>query len=221
MYSPRHLCDREKKEGKEKTQTPFLHIVAVFVLTAVFLTTLGLSAHALFSYSLQTKVGVIGAGNFFVEVSAAEKGSDVLPALQMDGTMHTLTLYPNRTYTIVLSASDSTAQTGFCIITADGCDKRYHTRALQPQDQQAATLAFDLSVTRSTEVQIIAHWGSVESYSLYEDDTERAGACIKDGQKITLSIDATAETSAPISADGANATATRMALDVKSDLAAS
>ena len=193
LSTPRHLhsCRSQRSEaGKRKL---LLQTGVVFVLLTAYLAVTGLSAHAFFSYYLYSHGNIIGAARFAVTVSVTDEEGAVPPVVQTNGITHTLTLLPEKTYTVTLSA-EGTAQTGFCIITAKNCADRYHTQPLQVHES-ATDFVFYLSVTETTEVDVIAHWGSADSYPLYTSDDVREAGYIRAGEAVTLTV--TATTSAP------------------------
>ncbi|MBQ2780481.1 MAG: hypothetical protein IJF42_02860 [Clostridia bacterium] len=162
----------------------------VCVLLTAYLTVIGMSAHAFFSFRLYADGNVIGAARFAVTVSVTDEEGAVPPVVQTNGITNTLTLLPGKTYTVTLSP-DGTAQTGFCIITAKNCVDKYHTQPLQVYES-ATDFVFYLSVT---EAEVIAHWGSADSYPLYTSDDAREAGYIRAGETVTLTV--TATTSAP------------------------
>ena len=190
LSTPRHLRNCESQPSKVSKHKLLLRTGIVCVLLTAYLTVIGMSAHAFFSFRLYADGNVIGAARFAVTVSVTDEEGAVPPVVQTNGITNTLTLLPGKTYTVTLSP-DGTAQTGFCIITAKNCVDKYHTQPLQVYES-ATDFVFYLSVT---EAEVIAHWGSADSYPLYTSDDAREAGYIRAGETVTLTV--TATTSAP------------------------
>ena len=84
--------------------------------------------------------------------------------------VYTADLAAGKVYTITLSKSaESSASTGFCIITANGCQDTYHTQQLGADANAAGgyrtDLSFELQVTSDTTLTILSHWGTSSYYA--------------------------------------------------------
>ena len=201
LRTPRRLCscgcqERKISKGKLLWQTGI-----TLVLLVAYLTTIGISAHAFFSYHLYSRGNIISAARFAVTVSAEDE-SGVMPTIvSTDSITHTLTLSPQKLYAVTLR-TEGTAQTGFCIITASNSENRYHTQLLQEHDDEGG-FVFYLSVTEETQVDIVAHWGDVANYPLCASDHAREIGCIQAGESVlfTVTTPTPSSSNAPIVVD--------------------
>jgi len=140
--------------------------------TAIVLTCLMLicfSSYAFFSRSVSSNSNIIKAANFRVDVAVRidnEDGQSV--AVKNDnGSAHRVDVKAGVTYYVTLNKSkNSTAKTGYCMLTAKNSGEAFYTRQLSAASLKSngdpTTLSFHLKVTNDTTVTFYAYWGTLK-----------------------------------------------------------
>ena len=170
FYIPQHGNVREKVM---LTRLASLITIVIFCLAAMSIT-----AYAYFSYNITSGSNIIKAAHFETKVSIQitdENGEAVdINPITSNYQTHKVTLNAGELYTITVTPTEnSTATTGFIVVTADGCDKTYHTQQLgideSVADGKTPSITFKLLITDTTEVKFLAHWGTSSYYDDYKN----------------------------------------------------
>ena len=165
---------------KEKTQEKMMCarlMMAVAVIVAC-LAAMVFSAYAYFSCAVISNGNVIQSANFETQLSITvtdtQRGASIPQPITSGDKSYVVTLEEGTTYQIRIEPTDaSTAATGFCVITAEGSDNRYHTRQLGVDgDSYTDYLCFYLQVSATTQVKFFAHWGRSAYYVSEQNGTE-------------------------------------------------
>ena len=152
-------------------------MMAVTVIVAC-LAAMVFSAYAYFSCAVISNGNVIQSANFETQLSITvtdtQRGASIPQPITSGDKSYVVTLEEGTTYQIRIEPTDaSTAATGFCVITAEGSDNRYHTRQLGVDgDSYTDYLCFYLQVSATTQVKFFAHWGTSAYYVSEQNGTE-------------------------------------------------
>lgn len=85
--------------------------------------------------------------------------------LTADSAKQELTLKAGKIYTVTAMPSEnSTAQNGFTVISAEGCDRMYY------MSFDGGYITFTMILTEDTNVSFFSHWGTVSDYGAYYGD---------------------------------------------------
>ncbi len=198
FYIPQH--------GKIREKVMAARVAVVALITVVCLTAMSLTAFAYFSYNVVSGTNRIKAAHFDVDVTVtvADEPQQTARSVRSNAVTHTAVLQPGVTYTVrVRSADNSTAQTGFVIVSAQNSDSCYHTQQLRKGGEATE---FYLTVTAETTVTFLAHWGtsSRSGTPAQPDDLY-----ITQGESVALTVRATTTTTtAPTTQTTTTVTAT-------------
>ncbi len=206
FYIPKHGKIREKV---------MLMRVAMMVATVIFcLTAIGIAAYAYFSCNVSSDVNVIKAANFEtnVSISITNSNGQAVQVRTSNYQSHKAALKAWENYTVTVSpTANSTAQTGFMILTVDGCNGEYHTQQLGVDANavggRTGSLTFTLTVTADADVVLLAHWGTSSYYGYSAQNNERY---IAHGDDITITVNGVTVQNSATTTTAAPTTATTM-----------
>ena len=181
------------KHGKIREKVMLVHVAVTSILMIICLAVMSITAYAYLTYNVAYGSNTIKSANFETNVSIniidpvtdSVSGSDLatVEILTSDHKTHMATLKAGSTYKVTLTPSaDSTAKTGFCVISSADCEKKYHTQQLVNE------VTFYLTVTATTQVEFLAHWGTSVYYADYLDKGDNNELYIIDGDKIEMTI---------------------------------
>jgi len=180
------------KHGKIREKVMLMRVVMTVAITIFCLAAMGITAYAYFSYNVTSASNVIKAATFEtnVNIQITDENGEAVEVITSNYKSHVATLKANTTYFVTLKPTDkSTAKTGFVIVTADGCDKSYHTQQLGVDgDITRPQITFTLVLGADTKVMFLAHWGT-SSYYGYNSDSEQY---IKQGETIQIPVNGVA-----------------------------
>ncbi|MBQ8202987.1 MAG: hypothetical protein IJZ75_01745 [Clostridia bacterium] len=180
-----------KGKIREKVMLVRVTLSVIFILAC--LAGMSLTAYAYFSHSITSEYNIIKTAAFDTDVSVnvdtvegktleVKKGSD---------RSYIVTLEANTPYRVTVTPSaNSTASTGFCVITAENCESRYHTMQLGTEGDSVKDLTFYLTVSQSAQVKFEAHWGTSIHYDEYKNNVENEELYILNGDTVNMSITA-------------------------------
>lgn len=142
------------------------------VIMIACLAAMSITAYAYFSYNVTSGSNIIKAANFEASVSISITENDSSTAVEVtkqNNASYTADLKAGKTYTITLDESeDSTAKTGFCILSAIGCPDIYHSQQIGAdaavEGEFTDKVTFQLKVTADTTVTFLSHWGTSSYY---------------------------------------------------------
>lgn len=163
------------KHGKVRENVMMARVAVTVVTMLLCLIAMTLTAYAYFSHNVSSGFNVIKSSNFDVSIQITDNDAEVVTVNKIDNTTHTVYLEADKTYSVTLDESEnSTANTGFCIVTAQGCPLVYHTQQLGADESaeggRTDIIKFELKVDVSTVVNFISHWGTS---SYYDEDKEK------------------------------------------------
>ena len=170
-------------------------IAMTVTIVIMCLAAMSITAYAYFSYNITSGSNIIKSASFYTDVTVqitAEDGTagDTITTNTSDHKSHSAELSANKTYTITVKHNDrSTAQTGFVIVTAEGCETRYHTQQLgRDGNGNTYTITFKLTPGANTIVTFRSHWGTSTYYGYAGDSDNNIEEYILDGEDIELVI---------------------------------
>ena len=183
------------KHGKVREKVMLTRIAMTVTIVIMCLAAMSITAYAYFSYNITSGSNIIKSASFYTDVTVqitAEDGTagDTITTNTSDHKSHSAELSANKTYTITVKKNDrSTAQTGFVIVTAEGCETRYHTQQLgRDGDGNTYTITFKLTPGANTVVTFRSHWGTSSFYSDFKEIGENDERYIIDGEEIKLIV---------------------------------
>ncbi len=169
FYVPKHAKIREKVMLTRVVMT-----VAVMVMC---LLAMGLTAYAYFTCDVTSEYNTIKTATFKTSITVTDPdGNEVKLMTSNYRSFETSDLVPGVLYTVKIGElkPQSTAQTGFVVIKADG--KTYHTAQLGVDEKakggKTLGLEFELVMTDEAKVTFVAHWGTSSQYSAYKYNSE-------------------------------------------------
>lgn len=183
------------KYGKIREKVMLARVAMTVVIMVVCLAAMSITAYAYFSHNVTSGSNIIKSASFYTDVTVqitAEDGTvvETITTNTSDHKSHSAELSANKTYTITVKHNDrSTAQTGFVIVTADGCETRYHTQQLgRDGNGNTYTITFKLTPGANTIVTFRSHWGTSSFYSDFKEIGENDERYIIDGEEIKLIV---------------------------------
>ncbi len=181
-------------KGKIREKVMLTRTAMTVVIMIVCLAAMGLTAYAYFAYNVTAASNVIKAANFETKVSIQISDSNNEPVTmeQLNAKTQAATLQAEKEYSVTIEKA-GTAQTGFCVISATGCDvEKYHTQQIgkdvKSNTEGKNVITFKLVVTDTTVVSFCSHWGTSSYYADYENKGENDALYIIDGETVTMQI---------------------------------
>lgn len=156
------------KHGRVREKVMLTRIAMTVMIVIMCLAAMSITAYAYFSYNITSGSNIIKAANFEANVSITDSNNDPVTVTK-DGKVQTANLDAGK-YTIELTKGNSTADTGFCVISIG--DKTYYTDQIGvdvKKDLTDATVKFDLWLSSPTKLEVLSHWGTSVYYG-YGDD---------------------------------------------------
>lgn len=167
------------KHGKIREKVMLARVATTAIIMIVCLAAMSFTAYAYFSYNVTSGSNIIQAANFEADVSIkiADANGEAVTVNKIDSKTHTSVLEAKKTYYVTLVENkNSTATTGFCIITAEGCADIYHTQQLgvdaAAEGGKTETITFNINVSAKTTVTFLSHWGTSSSYVKDEENRQ-------------------------------------------------
>ena len=178
------------KHGKVREKVMLTRVAMTVMIMVMCLAAMSITAYAYFSYNVTSGSNIIKAANFEANVSITDSNNDPVTVTK-DGKVQTANLDAGK-YTIELTKGNSTADTGFCVISIG--DKTYYTDQIGvdvKKDLTDATVKFDLWLSSPTKLEVLSHWGTSVYYG-YGDDG-RTEIFIVSGNVLDLTTQTTSE----------------------------
>ena len=173
------------KHGKIREKVMLTRVAMTIVIMVMCLAAMSITAYAYFSHNVTSGSNIIKAANFEANVSITITDSNNEPvAVTKDGKIQTAILEAGK-YTIELTRGNSTADTGFCVITIG--DKTYYTDQIgvdMKKDLDGATVKFYLWLSAPTKIEVLSRWGTSVYYGY--GDANRTEIFIKSDDKLDL-----------------------------------
>ena len=183
------------KHGKIREKVMLTRVAMTITIVIMCLAAMSITAYAYFSYNVTSGFNTIKVASFYTDVTVqitAEDGTvvETITTNTSDHKSHSAELSANKTYTITVKHNDrSTAQTGFVIVTAEGCETKYHTQQLgRDGDGNTYTITFKLTPGANTIVTFRSHWGTSSFYSDFKEIGENDERYIIGGEEIKLIV---------------------------------
>lgn len=180
------------KHGKIKDNVMLIRTIVTAVTMILCLAVMSFTAYAYFSYNVTSASNRIQAAHFSAKVTVnVTEGENNIPVIpQKEKPAYTAELEAGKTYFVTLSYGDSTASTGFCVITAKNCLVTYHTQQLwkTPGEGKTQSVTFSLTVSKTTTVEILSCWGTSCYYDAYCNGTLGSAPYILDGKSVSITV---------------------------------
>ena len=185
------------KHGKVREKVMMTRLVSTIAIVIMCLAAMSITAYAYFSYNITSGSNIIKAAHFETKVSIQitdENGEAVdINPITSNYQTHKVTLNAGELYTITVTPTEnSTATTGFIVVTADGCDKTYHTQQLgideSVADGKTPSITFKLLITDTTEVKFLAHWGTSSYYDDYKNKGDSEELYITQNEEVKMLV---------------------------------
>lgn len=179
------------KHGKMRDNVMLVRSAFTLAIMVVCLIAMSVTAYAYFSANVTSGANMIKAANFDVNISVTDSNTKAnvdIPAT-VSGRETVLDFKTPGTYTVTLAKAGS-ADTGFCIITANGIE--YITQQIgvdvSAPNQYRGSVVFELQVIGSGTLKIVSHWGTSSNYNKNINLIE----CIEIGEPVNgVSVDGT------------------------------
>ena len=170
------------KYGKMSEKAFLSNITLSIIGIVLCLSTMALTAYAYFSWSLTTPTQTIQAGFYDCAVTIQAMEEDGV-TVQSDVDQITLegdeiNLEPGHYQILIEKTQDSTASTGFCVITVSGTE--YHTVQI---DEKNPSLRFVLVLQETVKVSFVPHWGTSSKFA---SNSETDTSYIASGEEVTV-----------------------------------
>ena len=190
------------KHGKVREKVMLTRIAMTVTIVIMCLAAMSVTAYAYFSYNITSGSNIIKAAHFETKVSIQitdENGEAVdINPITSNYQTYKVGLDAGKIYTVTITPTEnSTAKTGFVVITANGCEKTYHTQQLGIDtnigEGETKTISFKLIVTDKTDVHFLAHWGTSSYYDAYKNKGDQEELYITQGEEIMMIVNGYAE----------------------------
>ncbi len=182
------------KEGKIREKVMLTRAAVTVAVILFCLAAMSFSAFAYFSHGVVSGISVIKAARFEADVSvtATEESVEQPTVAVVDSKTVTAQLKAGVKYTFSITAGEnSTAKTGFCVLSAENCAATYFTQQIGIDaalpDKQTNEITFTLTVSSDTTVTIYSHWGTSAYYDAFRKGRDDE-LYITSGEKIGMPI---------------------------------
>ena len=185
------------KHGKVREKVMLTRIAMTVTIVIMCLAAMSITAYAYFSYNISSGSNIIKAAHFETKVSIqiTDKNGEAVDINPITSNYQTykVGLDAGKIYTVTITPTEnSTAKTGFVVITANGCEKTYHTQQLGIDtnigEGETKTISFKLIVTDKTDVHFLAHWGTSSYYDAYKNKGDQEELYITQGEEIMMIV---------------------------------
>lgn len=189
------------KHGKIREKVMLARVASIVAIMVACLVAMSITAYAYFSYNVTSGSNTIKAANFETDVTVriidadgkAVENSNITP-LTSDNKNFTIEgLEVGKWYEVkVERTTNCTAQTGFIVVSAKGCEVTYHTQQLgvdkNVADGKTPEIRFKLMITDATNVILESHWGTSSYYPAYQIESENDGRYITLDEEIKMIV---------------------------------
>jgi len=194
------------KHGKVREKVMLTRIAMTVTIVIMCLAAMSITAYAYFSYNITSGSNIIKAATFETQVQVqitdadgkAVDNSQITPITSDHKKFRIEGLEVGKWYTVTIAHTElSTAKTGCVVVTADKCEETYHTQQLakdvNAEGGQTPSISFKLMITDTTNVHLLAHWGTSSYYDAYKEKGDQEDLYITQGEEIKLIIDGNTE----------------------------
>lgn len=180
-----YVLKQEKICEKKILISVFLSvIIAISCLAAM-----GMSAYAYFSCSITSSSNIVKTAVFDVRVTVTDQNGDAVAVTGEKEAVAELKAW--ETYNVEIEPV-GTANTGFVIIKAEGCNTVYYTCQLGEDalanNGKIALLTFTLCPTDDTTVTFTQSWGTSSYYADYVNNGQNAEQYIINNEEVKLIV---------------------------------
>ena len=168
------------KHGKIREKVMLTRIAMTIAIVIMCLAAMSITAYAYFSYNVTSGSNIVKAASFVTDVTVqitdadgvAVENSNITPITSDNKNFVVRGLEVGEWYTVTVEPSSrNTAQTGFIIVSAKGCETTYHTQQLGVDENveggKTPQIIFYLMITDTTDVILESHWGTSSYYPAY------------------------------------------------------
>lgn len=203
------------KHGRVREKVMLTRIAMTVTIVIMCLAAMSITAYAYFSYNISSGSNIIKAAHFETKVSIQitdENGEAVdIKPITSNYQTHKVELNAGKSYTVTVTPTEnSTAKTGFVVVTAEGCDQTYHTQQLgideNVTDGETPSITFKLMITDSTEVRFLAHWGTSTFYDAYKNKGDTEELYIIRDEEVKMIVNGFTEPNIPKTEDNTTGT---------------
>lgn len=177
------------KYGKIREKVMLVRVTMTVAIIVFCLAAMGFTAYAYFSHNISSTHNIIKSANFEtnVKIQITTDGGEDVSVIPGDYKSHTAALKAETKYYITLTPTEnSTAKTGFVILTAKNCAQRYHTQQLgKDGDGNTTSVTFYIIPSADTTVTFLSHWGTSCYYGYKDTVDERY---ITQGEAVQIPI---------------------------------
>ncbi|MBR5315007.1 MAG: hypothetical protein IKU45_06320 [Clostridia bacterium] len=160
------------KNEKINDRVMLVRLATTVIIMLACLVVMSVTAYAYFTYNVTSGSNYIKSANFdaSVVITTTEDSSSVPVAVtKQENSSYTADLKAGKIYTVTLDKNtESSAKTGFFIVSAVGCPDVYRTQQLGVDagvDGGATEkVTFQLKVTADVTVRFISNWGTSSGY---------------------------------------------------------
>lgn len=196
------------KQGKIREKVMLSRIALTSVVIVICLFAMAFSAYAYFSKGITSGTNVIKVATFETKVEIQPADNSVRSAVTVttsDNKNFLINgLEVGKYYTVTITHTvNSTAKTGFVVVTADNCPDTYHTQQIAKDVNavggQTPSVSFDLMITDPSTVHLLAHWGTSSYYDAYKNNGDQEKLYITHGEDVDLIVNGKAK---PVTGQG-------------------
>ena len=176
------------KHGKIREKVMLMRVARTVIMIILCLVAMGVTAYAYFSHDFTSASNKIQSANFEtnINIKITDENGEAAEVITSNYKSHVATLEANTKYFITLKPTErSTAKTGFVVVSAEGCEKTYHTQQLGVDGEiTRQQITFSLVLDEDAKVTFLAHWGT-SSYYGYNSNAEQY---IISGETVQISV---------------------------------
>ncbi len=185
------------KHGRIREKVMMARIITAITIVIMCLAAMGITAYAYFSCSISSDSNMIKAAHFVAKVSVqnADDQGEIKEIKTINGNSqnHKIALNAGELYTVTITPTEnSTAKTGYVVVSADGCDETYDTQQLgidlNADEGKRKSISFKIMATDKTNVRFLARWGTSSYYDAYINRDEDHELYITEGEQIKLIV---------------------------------
>ena len=189
------------KYGKIREKVMLTRVVTTVAVIVFCLAAMGITAYAYFSYNITSGSNTIKAASFYTDVTVqitdadgkAVDNSQITPITSDHKNFVVRGLEVGKWYKFTIVKSErNTAETGFIVVSSEGCPITYHTQQLgvdkSVPGEYTSEITFKLMITDATEVTLKSHWGTSSFYSDYKIDSVNDERYIILNEEITMFV---------------------------------
>jgi len=178
------------KDGKIGDKVMLTRVVTTVIIMLFCLAAMSFTAYAYFSYNVTSEYNIIKSANFDATITVSDNGTPVT-VTNAGNNEYRVDLEEGKTYDVTVTKEiSSTAETGFCVVSAEGCPYVYHTQQIG-KDKNApggvtTEVSFKITVKKDATVSIVAHWGTSSYYDSYKDKGTNNELYVENNEQINI-----------------------------------